>query len=131
MVDKLQESAYNILRMTDTRRFFHDRVVLFLLTINGFLALVNVVVILLRLGGAGDNYIQSYRSNLGLSAITVGGVGELVSFVIFAVGVFVISLFFAMQFHKIRVVSSWIVMILTTLLLILNFIVANALLDLR
>ena len=117
--------------MTDTRRFFHDRVVLFLLTINGFLTLINVVVILLRLGGSGDNYIQAYRSNLGLSAITVGGVSELISFVIFAIGLFVFHLFFAIQFHKMRVVSSWVVMLLTTLLLILNFIVANALLDLR
>lgn len=117
--------------MTDTRKFFHDRVVLFLLTINGFLTVISVAVILLRLGGAGDNYIQSYRSNLGLSAITVGGVSEIISFVLFAVGLFVLHLFFAMQFHKIRVVSAWVVLLLTTLLLILNLIVANALLDLR
>jgi len=117
--------------MTDTRKFFHDRVVLFLLTINGFLTAVSIAVILLRLGGAGDSYIHSYRSNLGLSAVTVGGVSEVISFVLFAGGLFVVHLFFAMQFHKIRVVSGWVVMIMTALLLIINLIVANALLDLR
>lgn len=117
--------------MTDTRKFFHDRFVLFLLTINGFLTLVSVVVILLRLGGSEDNYIQSFRSNLGLSAITVGGVGEMITFALFAVGIFAASIFLGLQFHRVRQSSAWIVMLLTTLLLILNLIVVNALLDLR
>ena len=92
---------------------------------------VSVAVILLRLGGAQDTYIHSFRSNLGLSAITVGGVGEMVAFVLFALGVFVVSIFMALEFHKIRRTSAWVVMLMTTLLLLLNLIVANALLDLR
>lgn len=116
--------------MTDTRKFFHDRFVLFLLTINGFLTLVSVVVILLRLGG-GDNYIQSFRSNLGLSAISVGGVGEIINFLLFAIGIFAASIFMGLKFHRVRQSSGWVVMLLTTLLLVLNLIVVNALLDLR
>lgn len=116
--------------MSDTRRFFHDRIVLFFLTLNGFLTLLSVAVVLLRLGGE-QSYIQSYRANLGLSAITIGGVGEAVSFVLFALGIFIVHVFLGLQFHKIRIVSAWVVMVLTTLLLIVNLIVANALLDLR
>lgn len=89
------------------------------------------VVILLRLGGAQDTYITSYRSNLGLSAITVGGVSEMVAFVFFALGLFVVSIFMALEFCKIRKQSAWVVLLLTTFLLVLNLIVANALLNLR
>ena len=117
--------------MSNTRKFFHDRFILFLLTINSFLTVVSVAVILFRLGGAQDTYIHSFRSNLGLSAITVGGIAEMVAFVLFALGVFVIHIFMALEFHKIRRTSAWVVMLLTTLLLVLNLIVANALLDLR
>lgn len=118
--------------MTHTRNFFHDRFILFFLTINSFLMLVSLVVVLFRLsGGAQGSYIQSYRSNLGLSAITVGGIGEILAFLIFAVGLFTVSIFLGIQFYKIRKASSWVVMVMTTLLLILNLIVVNALLDLR
>jgi hypothetical protein len=117
--------------MSNASKFFHDRLNLFLLTVNSFLVVVSVIIILLRIGGAQDTYIHSYRSNLGLSAIAVGGVGEIIAFVLFAVGLFVIHIFMALEFHKIRRASAWVVMLLTMLLLILNLIVANALLDLR
>ncbi len=84
--------------MSNTRKFFHDRFILFVLTINGFLMVVSLLVILLRLGGGQDSYIHSYRSNLGLSAITVGGVGEILAFILFAVGLFVVHIFMALEF---------------------------------
>lgn len=117
--------------MSNTRKFFHDRFILFLLTINAFLTVLSVAVILFRIGGAQDTYIQSYRSNLGLSAITVGGVSEIIAFVLFALGLFAVHIFMALEFHKVRRASAWVVMLLTTLLLTLNLIVANALLNLR
>ncbi len=116
--------------MTNTKAFFHDRLVLFLLTVNGFLTLVTVVSVLFRLGGDG-RYIQSFRSNLGLGSVSVGGASELVAFVLFAAGLFVVHIFMALQFHKIRKVSSHVVLAMTFLLLTINLIVANALLSLR
>lgn len=116
--------------MSNVRSFFYDRFILFVLTINGFLTLVSVVSILLRLGSSEGVYVHSYRSNLGLGGISVGGASEIISFVIFAVGIFVASLFLAIKFHKIRKVSAWLVLLMTTFLLILNLIVANSLLDL-
>lgn len=117
--------------MSNTRKFFHDRFILFLLTVNGFLTLLSLVEISLRLGGAQDTYITAYRSNLGLSAITVGGVGEMVAFVLFALGIFTVHIFMALEFHKVRRSSALVVMLMTSLLLVLNLIVANALLNLR
>jgi len=117
--------------MSNTRKFFHDRFILFTLTINAFLAVLSVAIISLRLGGAQDTYIHSYRSNLGLSAISVGGVGEMIAFILFAIGIFAVSIFMALEFYKVRKVSAWAVMLLTAVLLILNLIVANALLNLR
>ena len=117
--------------MSNTRKFFHDRFILFVLTINAFLTVLSVAIISFRLGGAQDTYIHSYRSNLGLSAITVGGIGEMLAFVLFALGLFAVHIFLALEFYKVRRVSAWAVMLLTSVLLLLNLIVANALLNLR
>lgn len=116
--------------MTHLKAFFHDRIVLFLLTINSFLALVTIGSILLRLGGGKETYIQSYRSNLGISSLTAGGVSDMLSFVFFAVVLLPIHVFLAIRFYVVRKTSAWIVMALTTFLLLLNIIVANALLNL-
>ena len=116
--------------MSHIRNFFYDRFVLFVLTINSFLTILTILFVLLRLGNSEGIYVHSYRSNLGISGITAGGSAELISFIDFAVGVYVIHFFLAIKFHKIRKTSSWVVLLLTTLLLILNLIVANSLLDL-
>jgi len=117
--------------MTDIRRFFHDRFILFMLTINGFMALVSVITVLFRIGGTDDVYIESYRSNLGLSAVSVGGVSEMLAFALFALGLYILQIFLAIQFYKIRKSSAHIIVILTAFLLIVNFIVLNALLSQR
>lgn len=116
--------------MSHVKDFFYDRFVLFILTINGFLTLVTILSVLLRLGNSEGVYVHSYRSNIGFGGITAGGSGELVSFIIFAVGVFALHILLAIKFHKIRKASAWVVLLLTTLLLTLNLIVANSLLDL-
>ncbi len=117
--------------MSNTRNYFHDRFILFTLTINAFLTAVGVIAILARIGGADENYIQSFRSNLGLSSITVGGLGDILSFVVFMGVVFAAHIFISLKFYHIRKTVAWLIMILTTLLLILAIIVSNALLELR
>ena len=117
--------------MTDTRRFFHDRFVLFVLTINAFLALLCVISVLVRIGGADENYIQFFRSNLGLNAFTVGGVGEILTFPVFAGAIFATHIVLALRFYAVRKTAGWTVMVLATLLLLLCLIVSNALLELR
>lgn len=115
--------------MSHIKDFFYDRFVLFILTINSFLTLITIVSILLRLGNSEGVYVHSYRSNLGLSAVKAGGMSELVAIIIFAAALFAFHIFLAIKFHKIQKASSWVVLLLTTLVLILNLIVANSLLD--
>jgi hypothetical protein len=113
------------------RKYFHDRFVLLMLTVNIFLAVICVVMILLRLGDTGSSYIQSYRSNLGLNAYSVGDVKEIISFAAFSLIVLVGQFFISMKLHPIRKHASWIVMVLAGILLILSLVISNALLQLR
>lgn len=113
------------------KEYFHDRIVLLLLTVNIFIAILCVATVLLRLGDFGSNYIQSYRSNLGLNAYSVGGVGQMISFALYAVLVVVGQFFVSLRFYAIRRSVAWIVMLLATLLLVLCLIIGNSLLGLR
>jgi hypothetical protein len=105
--------------------------VLFFLAVNTFLALAVIASVLLRLGDTSDGYIQQYRSNLGLNGYRVGGVGEMVSFVVFAVILFVFQLFISFRVYDIKKQAAWTVLVLTTLLLILSLFVSSALIQLR
>lgn len=113
------------------KKYFHDRFVLLMLTINIFLTFVTVAVILLNLGDTSNSYIQAYRSNLGLNAYQVGGVGQIISFAVFAVAALVAQILISVRFYSIRKEASWTILVLGTLLLILTLIVSNALLQLR
>lgn len=113
------------------KKYFHDRFVLLMLTINIFLAGITVVSVLLRLGDTDNSYIQAYRSNLRFEAYEVGGVEQIIAFVLFAAAVLVGQFFISLRFHSIRKHVSWIMMVLAALLLILGVIVSNSLLSLR
>ena len=113
------------------RRYFHDRFVLLMLTLNAFLAFVVIASVLLRLGDTGNSYIQSYRANLGLNAYSVGGVGQIISFAVFAATVLVGQFYLSLRLYHIRKEVAWIVMILAFLLLLLTLLVSNSLLQLR
>ncbi len=116
---------------SNTHKYFHDRFVLLMLTINVFLTLVCVATILFRLGDTGGSYIQSFRANLGLNAYSAGGLGQIVSFGVFSVAVLVGQTFLSLKLHPIRKQAAWIVMLMAALLLVLSTIISNALLQLR
>lgn len=117
--------------MSNPKNYFHDRVVLLLLTINTFLAFVTVATVLLRLGDTSNSYIQAYRSNLGLNAYSVGGADQIISFAVFAVIVLGGQFYISWRLHSIRRHAAWIIMMMATLLLVLSFVIGNALLQLR
>lgn len=114
------------------KNFFHDRLVLLLLSINTFLAVLGSLLILLRLdGGRSTSYIVQYRSNLGLSAFRSGGATAFTGFIIFFVFVLVFhSLLSAKMYtgHRQFAIS---VLAMALLLIILGIVVSNALLVLR
>lgn len=114
------------------KNFFHDRVVLLLLSINTFLALLGSLLILLRLDSSRpDGYIVQYRANLGLSAFKSGGASTLVSFILFSLLILAFHTVLSMRIYPIRRHFAIAILALALLLLMLSIIVSNALLVLR
>ena len=118
--------------MAATKKYFNDHFVLFLLTLNAFLAIFTAVFVLLRLSaGHGNSYIVQYRASLGVSAFKTGGVSELISFSVFALLIFVINAALSYRAYKIQRQLSISILSLGVLLIVLDIIVSNALLVLH
>ena len=114
------------------KNFFHDRLVLLLLSINAFLTLLCLLLVLLRLDvGRADGYIVQYRSNLGLSAFKSGSASTLASFALFALFVVSFHTVLSMRVYPIHRQFAVTILGLGSLLLALSIIVSNALLVLR
>lgn len=118
--------------MNIPKRYFHDRIVVLLLSINTFLTLLATALVAFRLdGGGSDVYIVQYRQNLGLSAFKRGGPEPLLAFVIFAYLILVIHIVLSMRVYPVRRQFAVIILAMGTLLLALACIVSDALLGLR
>jgi hypothetical protein len=115
------------------KKYLHDKPILLLLSINIFLAFLCAVLIFLRLNiGQGDEgYIVEYRSNLGISALRMGGVSGLLSFAVFAVVFVVINVALSVRTYRIRRELSLSVLVAGILLLLLATIISNALMALH
>ena len=118
--------------MSSEQKYLHDPVILLLLTVSTFVVILASLLVLLRLdSGRNEGYIIQYRTNLGIGAYKAGGVSELVAFVLFMVGVLVINTFLSIRVYDVRRQYSVTILSLGLLLLILAFVVSNALLVLR
>lgn len=117
---------------TVQKKYFHDRLVLLLLSVNAFLALVVTVTVLLRLDTANaSGYFVQYRENLGLNAYAVGSFVSLLGFVVFAVFILGFHTLISFRTYNMRRSIALTTLGLGTLLLSLTLIVSNALLVLR
>jgi hypothetical protein len=116
-----------------SKNYLHDRLVLLLASINAFLALFCIGLILLR-GGVGqsaDGYIVQYRASLGdLSAFQKGDALPIISFMLFVLMVLGINLVLSAQTYPLRRALSLTILGLGVLLMLLAVIVSNALLAL-
>lgn len=118
--------------MTIPKNFLHDKVVLLLLTVTAFLAVLETILIILKLNAAsGESYIIQYRSNLGLNAFKSGGALTLAAFIVYGWLIAVIHLLLSVRAYHIRRQISITVLSLGILLLLLAVIVSNSLLVLR
>jgi hypothetical protein len=117
--------------MAGSKKYFHDRIVLLLLSTNVFFALLATAAILFRLSGAHNSgFIAEYRSNLGLSAFRPGNSLTFVSFIVF---VGLVAFFHAFLSRKVYHLSrhfALAVLGLGTMLIVFATIVSNALLGL-
>ncbi len=118
--------------MTDTKKYFHDHLVLLLLSINAFLAVAGSIFILVRLSTShGSSYIVQYRSTLGVNAFKTGGLSELLGFIVFALLVLVIHGVLSHKAYSIHRQLAIAILGLGLLLLTMTVIISNALLTLR
>jgi cytochrome c biogenesis protein CcdA len=114
------------------KKYFQDRMVLLLLSVNAFITLLSSILILLRLdNGRSDGYIIQYRSNLGLSAYKAGAATTFIAFILFSILVLVFHTVLSMRVYHVRRHFAVAVLGMGLLLLVLGLIVSNALLVLR
>lgn len=118
--------------MAISKKYFHDHLVLLLLSINAFLAVAGSIFILLRLSTShGTGYIVQYRASLGINAFKTGTVVSLLSFIAFAALVLVVHTVLSLRAYQIHRQLAIAILALGILLLTLTVIISNALLVLR
>ncbi len=117
--------------MDNKKAFFHDRIVLLFLSINAFLVVFCIASILLRLGSPSEGFIVQYRANLGLDAYSAGSISEILSFIVFAIIVYITQLFIGLRMYQVRRVIARTILILSSLVLLLAVMVSYALLTIR
>lgn len=118
--------------MATPKKYFHDHLVLLLLSINAFLAVAGSIFILLRLSTSrGTGYIVQYRASLGINAFKTGRVIDLLSFTVFAILVLAVHTVLSHRAYNIHRQLAITILSLGILLLVLTIIISNALLVLR
>lgn len=115
--------------MATPKKYFHDHFVLLLLTINAFLTLLVIVLVLSRLSSQhSTGHIVQYRSSLGSNGFKPGSVSELFGFIVFGLIVFVTHGMLSLRTYRIHRQLAISILSLGILLLVLTLIVSNALL---
>jgi hypothetical protein len=114
------------------KQYFHDHLIMLLLSINAFLTIASSIFVLVRLNAShGTSYIVQYRPSLGADAFKTGNALDLYSFIVFAVVILAIHGVLSYRSYPIHRQLSLSILSLGILLLALVAIVGNALLTLR
>lgn len=118
--------------MATTKKYFHDHLVLLLLSVNGFLAVAGSIFILVRLSTShGNGYIVQFRPTLGINTYQNGSILDLLSFVAFAGLVLGVHTVLSMRAYTVNRQVAIAILSLGILLLALAIIISNSLLNLR
>lgn len=118
--------------MATPKKYFHDHLVLLLLSVNGFLAIAGSIFILVRLTTShGNGYIVQYRDATGLNDFKTGSVVDLLGFVAFAALVLAVHSLLSMRAYRVNRHVAIAILSMGILLLSLTIIISNALLVLR
>ena len=117
--------------MPRPKTYFHDRLILLILSINTFLAGALVLTALFALNDSSLGFIREYRSNLGLDGYEAGGIKDVLAFAVFAVILYVFQIYSSTRIYHIRKHISLMILLLTMVIYIFALLVINALLGLR
>ena len=111
------------------RKYFHDRLVLLLVSVNLFVTLAASLLVLLKIdSGRNAGYIIQYRSNLGIGAPKAGSFSEIVAFVVFGLIIMLTHTFLSFRIYKSNRYVSLMILALALVLLVLQVVVSGALL---
>lgn len=115
--------------MHTPKKYFHDRLVLLLLTSLIFFTALTIILIVLNTGGErNEGYIVQYRPTLGLQAFEKGSVLNILSFAVFAGFISVFHTYLSIKTYLIRRNLSVAILALGLLLVILALVISNSLL---
>ena len=118
--------------MASEQKYFHDRLVLVLLTVSTFIAILTTLLILLKLdSNHSDVFIVQVRQNLGVGGFKAGHVTELLAFIPFAFAVLIINALLSFRIYQVRRQYAVTILVMALLLEVLTLIVSNSLLVLR
>ena len=118
--------------MAFSKEYFHDRLILLLLTVSVFLTVVGSLLILFKFTpGRNEGYIIQYRSNLGVGGYKNGQPSELIAFILFLLVILAITTVLSVRVYGIHRQFAVSILGMGVLLMILAIIVSNALLLLR
>jgi hypothetical protein len=120
--------------MNIPKKYFQDKLILLLLSVNAFIVLLTLVLIALRIGSGHSDYIVQCRDCSNLQAISrfaKGGITEILAFMIYSVVIMAIHSILSVRLFRINRQLSVVVLALGTMLLVTSLIVSNALLFLR
>ena len=124
-----KNSVKLIHKMAIPKEYFHDRMVLLLLTVSAFLAALGTLLVLLKFNpGRNEGYITQYRANLGISGYKTGHASDLLAFIIFLLLILLINTIISMRVYHIHRQFSIVILGMGVLLMVLAIIVSNALL---
>jgi hypothetical protein len=114
------------------KKYIHDKLILFLLSVNIFLAVLCITVVLIRvgIGSNAEGYIIEYRPNLGLSAFRKGSIISIFGFVVFPLLTLIVQSILSIKTYVLHRMFSVTILSLGVLLAVTSIIVSNALLSL-
>jgi hypothetical protein len=114
------------------KKYFHDRLVLLLITSLVFFSLLTAIFVIFNISGErNEGFIVQYRPTLGLSAFQKGGSLGIFSFVLFAAVVCVFHIFLSMKVYPLKKSLALTILAMGVLLVVLALIISNSLLLLR
>lgn len=118
--------------MTNSKTYFRDHFVLLLLSTNVFLAVLDIIFVIVKLSTShGSDFIVEYRPSQGINTYKPGSMIDILSFCVFAAIIAVTNYLISYRVYRIHRQLAISVLSFGVLLLVLTLIVSNSLILLR
>lgn len=125
--------------MANTKHFLQDQRVLLLVSVNAFMALLSIALIILKMiaSQGKTTFVTQFRSQPNAVDFVTGGVGfngtslDMASFIVAALGFLVLGILLAYRAHPLSRQLAVVILLLTSVLLLFLIAVSNILLGLR